>query len=165
MDNNTLFQLLRENNIREYNKRVRGSPYESIDFHERDLSGTVLDTGQLAMVNFNGCNLNSVSLEYANHYGSTLMDTDLRKSNLRHSRLKGTNLRNANLEDCNLEYSFLDRADFEYANLTGASLKYANCTGADFQYAILKRINLYMVKDLPISKEDAQSRGAIFSQI
>jgi len=54
------------------------------------------------------------------------------------------------------------RADLEYANLTGASLKYANCTGADFQYAILKRTNLYMVKDLPISEEEAKS---ISSQI
>jgi uncharacterized protein YjbI with pentapeptide repeats len=165
LDNNTLFQLLRENNILEYNKRVRSSPYQSIDFHKRDLSGAVLDNGQLAMVNFNGCNLKSVSLEFANLYGSTLMDADLSKSNLYQCRLKGTNLRNANLEDRNLEYSFLDRADLEYANLTGASLKYANCTGADFQYAILERTNLYMVKDLPISVQEAKSRGAIFRQI
>jgi uncharacterized protein YjbI with pentapeptide repeats len=148
-----------------YDCKVRGSPYQSIDFHGRDFSGAKLDNGQFAMVNFNGCNLKGVSLQYANLYGSNLMDADLSKSSLYQCRLKGTNLRNANFEDCNLEYSFLDRADLEYANLTGASLKYANCTGADFQYAILKRTNLYMVKDLPISDEEAKSRGAIFSQI
>jgi uncharacterized protein YjbI with pentapeptide repeats len=165
LDNNALFQLLKENNIREYNNRVSDSPYQSIDFHRRDLSGAKLDNGHFAMVNFNGCNLKGVSLQFANVYGSTLMDADLSNSDLSHCRLKGTSLRNANFEDCNLEYSFLDRADLEYANLTGASLKYANCTGADFQYAILKRANLYMVKDLHPSSEEARSRGAIFSQI
>ena len=163
--NDTLFNLLKQNNILEYNNRVRGSAYQSIDFHGRDLSGAKLDNGQFAMVNFNGCNLKGVSLQFANLYGSTLMGADLSNSDLYQCRLKGTNLRNANFEDSNLAYSFLDRADLEYGNLTGASLKYANCTGADFQYAILKQTNLYMVKDVPISDEEAKSREAIFSQI
>ena len=134
LDNDTLFWLLRQNNVLEYNKKVKYSAYESIDLHNRDLSGAKLDNGQFAMINFNGCNLENVSLEYANLYGSTLMNANLRKSNLRHSGLQGTNLRYAHLEDCNLEYSYLDRADLQYANLTGASLKYANCTGAFVRY-------------------------------
>ncbi|MFZ0511207.1 MAG: hypothetical protein WAM14_06340, partial [Candidatus Nitrosopolaris sp.] len=64
LDNDTLFNLLKENNIREYNNRVGGSPYQSIDFHGRNLSGTKLDGGQFAMVNFNGCNLKGVSFPH-----------------------------------------------------------------------------------------------------
>jgi uncharacterized protein YjbI with pentapeptide repeats len=53
----------------------------------------------------------------------------------------------------------------QFTDLTNATLIYANLVGSNFENTILVGTNLYGTSDLPITKEQALSRGALFSPV
>ena len=79
--------------------------------------------------------------------------------------LKHANLQSAKLEGANFEYAYLDRTDLQYADLTNVSAKYASLECADLRDAVLMGTNLYETFRLPITREEAISRGAIFERL
>ncbi|SRR6266487_473270 len=157
-----LLGLLKEGRIALFNKKRHNNYKTSVDFHDADLSGLYLEGLDLSEVNLRDANLERTSLRYTNLYGASLMGANLCKASLRHAALKYANLQEAKIIDSDLEAAYLDRADLQYANLTNSSLKYASISFADLTETTLIGTNLYEVFGLPISQDDAKSRGAIF---
>lgn len=162
--NEYLLSLLQQGNISLSNRIRRENLRVSVDFHDCDLSNANLDGADLYEVNFRNANLENASLRWANFYGATLMEANMSKTYCDHAAFKHANLQSAKLEGANFEYTYLDRADLQYANLTNVSAKYASLECADLRDAVLMGTNLYETFRLPLSREEAISRGAIFER-
>jgi uncharacterized protein YjbI with pentapeptide repeats len=138
--------LLQKGNVAEFNKKREEDPYVFIDLHEADLA-----KANLGWANLEGVNLVKANLEGADREVAFLLRANLVGANLLKANLVGANLLKANLVGAHLED----------ANLVGAHLLRANLVGANLERAKLGRTILSMVKNLPISKEEARKRGAI----
>jgi uncharacterized protein YjbI with pentapeptide repeats len=160
--NEALWELLRNGKTMHFNSVRKKDYLASVDFNRRNLAGLNLDNAHLFRVNLRGANLEGASIQLANLYGADLMDSILNKVNLSRSSLKHATLENAKIIEANLEYTYIDAADLQFADLTGASLKYASLHGADLRNTVLNKTNLYETFRLPISREEAIARGAIF---
>jgi hypothetical protein len=151
----------KQGRIAVFNKKRYASPKVSLDLHDNDFSNTNLNGANLSEVNLIDANLKEANLEYTNLFGASLMRADLSRTNLHYAVLKYANLEKAKLQHSNLEYAYLDRAYLQYADLSNASLKYASIECADIRYADINGTIFLENFRLPISKEEARSRGAI----
>jgi hypothetical protein len=158
----SMFSLLRQGNVALFNKKRYEYRKTSLDFHDQDFANINLNGADLSEVNLIDSKLKGATLEFANLYGANLMGTDLTEANLHYATLKYANLENAILKNSFMEYAYLDRADLQRADLTNASLRYANLECADLRGTIMNGTNLYETFRLPISKEEAMDRGALF---
>jgi uncharacterized protein YjbI with pentapeptide repeats len=161
----SLFILLKQGKIALFNKKRYQYYRTSLDFHNRNLSNANLQGADLSEVNLRDANLTNADLQYANLYGTSLIGANISRANLSHSALKHANLQEANMENSNLNYAYLDRVDLRNANLTNASLKYISIVCADLRNADINGANFYEAFGLPISTEDAKSRGAVFNVV
>jgi hypothetical protein len=159
----SMFSLLLQGNTALFNKKRYEYPKTSLDFHDRDLAKSKLNGADLREANLIDSNLKGASLEFANLYGASLMGADLSKANLHYASLKHANLEKATLKNSFMEYADLDRADLQNADLTNASLRYASLECADLRGTVMNGTNLYETFLLPLTKEEAKNRGALFS--
>ena len=161
---------------------LTGSILDRTDLSNADLSdarlyGMDLSNAIFRNVNFTGADLTGVYLNGADLTGSDLRDVDLSTRD-RRGYLEGplnfsdSNLGKANLSDVDLRGSLLMGVSLSHANLSNANL-----IGADLSKAKLTNANLsgaqfggYMngeyreVKNLPITKEEAIERGAVYGE-
>ena len=129
---------------------LRGAKINKADLSGADMRGTDLRLAEMAGTNLSGANLSGALLQ-----GANLRETNLSGAyvvtNLVGILLEGANLRSAYLHGANLRSAQLIRADLRETNLEGVNLTNADLTRTDLRGAT----------NLPISKEECLSRGAI----
>lgn len=160
--NEDLLLLLVNGRVSEFNNRRREDFNTSVDLHAANLAEVQLTNVDLSEVNLREATLVRTCLEYANLYGISLMGANLMQANLTHASLRHANLEEANFTRANLQYAYLNRADLRSADLTNSILVYANLLGCDLENTILEGANMYETFGIPISREEALSRGALF---
>ena len=137
------------------------------------LSNANLFYAELQHINLSGADLSKTYLQYANLAGANLFYANLKGANLKSAFLSSANLVGTNLQHANLASVGFFYADLQHADLQHANLQHANLDGTNLQYANLQHANLEGtilgehrgVQNLPITKEEAISRGAIYNQI
>lgn len=77
------------------------------------------------------------AVEHLARHGHSLMDCDLRNTNLDGASLRGADFRGADLAGASLNRAMLVGAKFCWAHMTGASLAGADMRGADLKEAFL----------------------------
>ncbi|MGB8034606.1 MAG: pentapeptide repeat-containing protein, partial [Nitrososphaeraceae archaeon] len=190
-ENEILLKLLKQGNVAEFNERRLYNHGKSLDFHQgylkgADLMGADLREVDLTQVDLSECNAFKTDFELANLTGANLTranltGANLTRANLREANLTGANLTRANLTGANMVKVEIVEANLRKANLTRANLREANLrgailyesmleeanlegsyiTGADLTGADLTGASLELIRNLPISVEEAKSRGAI----
>jgi uncharacterized protein YjbI with pentapeptide repeats len=172
-----LQDLLLQSKVEEFN-RSRGqnpsirSNFPAVNLSFKNLQGINLSNTDLTEANLSEANLIGAKLVGANLQRATLhrvnlSDTNLTKAYLSEAKLIGANLAGANLSEATLNNANLLGANLHSANvdrtdLTNARLDYADLDGVqNFQNANLKGADLRNAKNLPISKSEAKSKGAI----
>ena len=175
---------LSENNLR--NSNFQDANLANADFHDSILENVNLQGANLQNAYMKNIHLYDSSLRNANLKGAdlaavnfatvVLLGADFQNANLQGTNFAGTNLENLNFAGANMQF-----ANLQYANMRGANLSNSDLLGADLFNAILRDANLsnanlqnanlnnanlldtkfLLAKDLPISLEEAQDRGAI----
>ena len=151
LSTNEMIQLLRNGRILEFNKIRSQNNYQKIDLRGADLMESNLKGTRLR-----GADLTEANLRGADLMGANLEGTRLREVNFRDARLTGADLMESNLSRADLRGANLEGADLRGANLEGADLRGANLKGTRLRGSRLRGSKL-----IPISKEEAQRRGAI----
>lgn len=96
----------------------------------------------LGGVNWEGRDLQGMTLRNANLGGANLEDTDLSGADLSGAILSGANLANAEMSGVNLSGANLSGANLDNANLTNANLSSADLRGANLDDANLEGATL-----------------------
>ena len=171
-----LFLLLKEGMIKEFNE-IRGQKVNKfIDLHSVNFEGANLEGVDLHKANLEGINLKGARLN-----GANIIEANLRGANLERAYINRADLRGANLEGAVLKMAIvqanLGGVDLRGADL-GTNLAEADFKGARFykikvimnvqghpkpgvRFSNLLKADLRQSKNLPISKKEAKSRGAI----
>jgi uncharacterized protein YjbI with pentapeptide repeats len=152
-----LLQLLKEEEIDEFNEIRSRYYYSKQDFFNVDLSGRDLSyadmrhfdlyspnlrKAKLRGAGFRQASLISGQLEYADLSGAELLGADLLGSDFSNADLSNATLSSASLSVANLSHANLSRADFSNAYLYEADLSNANLSRADLSHANLSHANL-----------------------
>ncbi len=117
------------------------------DFHNINLSGSVIEHIDLRQVIFKNANLNGativkVDLRGADLSNSSLVDANLSLSNLSEANLTQADLLRVNLFQTKLGSAILQKAELMKTNLSEADLNSANLNGANLVLANLRKANL-----------------------
>jgi uncharacterized protein YjbI with pentapeptide repeats len=140
-ETNKLVELLRNENVNEFNKtRDQSSilihlPYENMGYE--------YDQGKIRKFELSKINLRQAFLfrsdfSGANLLGADLSDADLSAVNMQGTDLSGAILQGADLSGANLQGADLSGANLQGADLSGANLQGADLSGANLQGTILK---------------------------
>jgi uncharacterized protein YjbI with pentapeptide repeats len=126
---------------------TQGDRLQGQDFHNINLSGSVLERIDLRQVIFKNANLNGiqlikVDLRGADLSNSSLVDANLAFSNLTEANLSQANLLRANLSQAKLGSALLLKTELMKTNLSEADLSSANLKGANLVLANLRKANL-----------------------
>ena len=136
---------------------LSGANLDRSNLNKTNLSGANLDGANLSEANLDGANLDGANLNGATLSGADLNGADLVKIALSGADLSGAHLREADLYGAHLREATLSGADLYGANLSGADLSGANLDGANLMGVVLKD-----VRNLSISHQEAEKRGALF---
>lgn len=135
----------------------------NVNFKNANLEGVILDNAQLFNLDFSiiklpievlmklnsfpGAKLQGMNFQGWDLSGKTIMEADLRNSNLSNGTFVETffnnaQLQNANMSSSNLKHSYFRGANLQGAILTSANLKEADMENANLENAILTFTNL-----------------------
>ncbi|HSB57021.1 MAG TPA: pentapeptide repeat-containing protein [Nitrosopumilaceae archaeon] len=135
----------------------------NVNFKKANLEGLILDDAQLFNLDFSiiklpievlmklnsfpGAKLQGMNFQGWDLSGKTIMEADLRNSNLSNGTFVETffnnaNLQNANLSSSNLKHSYFRGANLQGANLTLANLQQADMENTNLENALLSFTNL-----------------------
>jgi uncharacterized protein YjbI with pentapeptide repeats len=108
----------------------------------KTLKGFDLSGANLANANFEGAQLDMVTLQRSRLSGANFEKASLLQADLHKSDLENSNFEGAQLNDVNLQGSRLFGANFKNAHLAKADLRGANLTNVNFERAQLNDVNL-----------------------
>ncbi len=140
---------------------LTGANMKNTHINDSNLDNADLQNADLRGVNFQIASMTGTNFQGADLQGAMMAETNLKKLNFDDANMQFANLKYADLHNASLQNTNMQNANLENANLRGANLSGADLQGANLNNADLLETNLSNVQNLPISKEEAQQRGAI----
>lgn len=151
---------------------LRDSKIEQCNFYQSklcfaNLGNVYFENSILKKVDFSSSNLEKVDFSNGNLSECVFLQTDLKRTKISNTILRSTDFRGTDLKKVDFSYCDLYRANFSGSDLSNAILNRADLSrsvlsGVILENTDLHRTNLSDVVNLPITKDEAVERGAIF---